>query len=324
MPVSFAHEGPTGVMATTNREAILRIEADCCVYMPRADRERGHPGRTHQGSGRRRRGGVAAKRRQRRHHLYRSDRSRRSAWRGAPWSSRRHVREGQHLPVGERERSRVHHRDRPHGVALGAASGGPDRDRGVRRSSRRPSPHMVMEQMRFGKPLSEFDPDRRKNHLFGEYQPALTVLADIAGFTIDEWTAGVASRRPRRTSRSSLARSERDSRRATDRRARPQRRRRSDPLHPVRLRFEGRRSGLGLATDGLADPSARGRRRSTSACRSPFPWATWVRTYPRSMPMGPSMPSPTSVPPARASSPPRTCPTSSRVALAMGPHGRGS
>jgi hypothetical protein len=61
--------------------------------------------------------------------------------------------------------------------------------------SRRPSAHMVMEQMRFGKPLAEFDPDRRKNHLFGEYQPPLGVLADIAGFEIDEWTAegGVAA-----------------------------------------------------------------------------------------------------------------------------------
>jgi len=61
--------------------------------------------------------------------------------------------------------------------------------------SRRPSAHMVMEQMRFGKPLSEFDPDRRKNHLFGEYQPPLTVLAELAGFEIDEWTAegGVAA-----------------------------------------------------------------------------------------------------------------------------------
>ena len=61
--------------------------------------------------------------------------------------------------------------------------------------SRRPSPHMVMEQMRFGKALEEFDPDRRKNHLFGEYQPALTILADMAGFEIDEWTAegGVAA-----------------------------------------------------------------------------------------------------------------------------------
>ncbi len=61
--------------------------------------------------------------------------------------------------------------------------------------SHRPSAHMVMEQMRFGKPLDEFDPERRKNHLFGEYQPPLTVLADLAGFEVDEWTAegGVAA-----------------------------------------------------------------------------------------------------------------------------------
>ena len=55
--------------------------------------------------------------------------------------------------------------------------------------SHRPSPHMVMVQMRFGKPMDEFDPERRKTHLFGEYQPPLTVLADAAGFTVDEWTA---------------------------------------------------------------------------------------------------------------------------------------
>jgi 4-hydroxy-tetrahydrodipicolinate reductase len=55
--------------------------------------------------------------------------------------------------------------------------------------SRRPSRHMVMDQMRFGKPLGEFDPERRKSHLFGEYQPPLTVLADAAGFDVDEWTA---------------------------------------------------------------------------------------------------------------------------------------
>ena len=63
--------------------------------------------------------------------------------------------------------------------------------------SRRPSPHMVMDQMRFGKPLEEFDPERRKTHLFGEYQPALTVLADAAGLDVDEWSAtgGVAAAR---------------------------------------------------------------------------------------------------------------------------------
>jgi 4-hydroxy-tetrahydrodipicolinate reductase len=55
--------------------------------------------------------------------------------------------------------------------------------------SHRPSPHMVMEQMRFGKPLADFDPERRKTHLFGEYQPPLTVLADAAGFAVEEWTA---------------------------------------------------------------------------------------------------------------------------------------
>ncbi len=61
--------------------------------------------------------------------------------------------------------------------------------------SYRPSANMVMEQMRFGKPVAEFDPERRKNHLFGEYQPPLSVLADAAGFTIDEWRAegGVAA-----------------------------------------------------------------------------------------------------------------------------------
>ncbi|MFI1212947.1 dihydrodipicolinate reductase [Streptomyces sp. NPDC020802] len=63
--------------------------------------------------------------------------------------------------------------------------------------SHRPSPHMVMDQMRFGKPVAGWDPDRRKTHLYGEYQPALTVLADAAGFTVDDWTAtgGVAGAR---------------------------------------------------------------------------------------------------------------------------------
>jgi 2,4-diaminopentanoate dehydrogenase len=63
--------------------------------------------------------------------------------------------------------------------------------------SRRPSPHMVMEQMGFGKPLGEFEPDRRKAHLFGEYQPSLGILADLAGFAVTEWTAegGVAAAR---------------------------------------------------------------------------------------------------------------------------------
>jgi len=54
---------------------------------------------------------------------------------------------------------------------------------------------MVIDHMRFATPLEDFDPHRRKNHLFGEYQPALTVLADVAGLGIDEWLGegGVAA-----------------------------------------------------------------------------------------------------------------------------------
>jgi 4-hydroxy-tetrahydrodipicolinate reductase len=55
--------------------------------------------------------------------------------------------------------------------------------------SRRPSPHMVMEQMGFGKSPSGLDPERRKNHLLGAFQPALSVLADLSGFDIDAWTS---------------------------------------------------------------------------------------------------------------------------------------
>jgi 4-hydroxy-tetrahydrodipicolinate reductase len=55
--------------------------------------------------------------------------------------------------------------------------------------SRRDSPHMLFEQMGYGKPLGEFDPHRRANHLLNEYVPALRQLAEAAGFTVDEWTA---------------------------------------------------------------------------------------------------------------------------------------
>ena len=53
--------------------------------------------------------------------------------------------------------------------------------------SRRPSRHMVMEQMKFGKQLSEIDPTGRINHLFYEYLPTLKVLAGIANIDVDEW-----------------------------------------------------------------------------------------------------------------------------------------
>lgn len=55
--------------------------------------------------------------------------------------------------------------------------------------SRRDSTHMLFEQMRFGKPLSEFDPNRRARHLLSEYGPPLRRLAEAAGLVVDEWTA---------------------------------------------------------------------------------------------------------------------------------------
>jgi 4-hydroxy-tetrahydrodipicolinate reductase len=188
-------EGSTGVLATTDRDAVLKLEADCCVYMARAT-----------GSGQTRAGltqdelvddvvallakgtnivttctdllarGVRLTDENRARVLEACERGSSSVW--ASGSDPGFVTETLPLALLSVQRR----------VDLIEIEEFGD-------LSRRPSPHMVLEQMRFGKPLSEFDPDRRKNHLFGEYQPALTVLADMAGFDIDEWTAegGVAA-----------------------------------------------------------------------------------------------------------------------------------
>jgi 4-hydroxy-tetrahydrodipicolinate reductase len=188
-------EGQTGVLATSDREAVLKLEADCCVYMPRAT-----------GRGQTRAGltedelvddivalvekgvnvvttctdlfarGARLTDENRARVLAACERSGASVW--ASGSDPGFMTET--LPTALLSVQRR--------VDLIEIEEFGD-------LSRRPSAHMVMEQMRFGKPLSEFDPERRKNHLFGEYQPPLTVLADLAGFTIDEWTAegGVAA-----------------------------------------------------------------------------------------------------------------------------------
>jgi 2,4-diaminopentanoate dehydrogenase len=188
-------EDETGVIATTDRTEILRLDADCCIYMARAT-----------GSGETRAGltqeelvddlvallengtnvvttctdlvagAVRLSDAQRSRLLDACRRGSASVW--ASGSDPGFITETLPLALLSIQR----HVDLIEIEEFGDLS-------------HRPSPHMVMEQMRFGKPLDEFDPDRRKNHLFGEYQPALTVLADIAGFEIDEWTAqgGVAA-----------------------------------------------------------------------------------------------------------------------------------
>lgn len=182
-------EGPTGVAATRDREAILGLGADCVVYMPRAT-----------GTGPTRAGlsqdellddivpllasgtnivttctdlfarGVRLGDERRARLLRACEKGRSSIWPSG--SDPGFITETLAFALLSLQR-RV---DRIEIEEFGDLS-------------RRPSPNLVMEQMRFGKPLGDFDPDRRKTHLFGEYQPPLTVLADAAGFDVDEWTA---------------------------------------------------------------------------------------------------------------------------------------
>ena len=188
-------EPPTGVVATTDRDAVLKLDADCCIYMPRAT-----------GKGVTRAGlseddlvaDVVA--------LLAS---------GTNIVTTVSDLFARGVRMTEENRARVMEACRQGGASVWASGSDPGFITetlpmallSIQRRvdlieieefgdlSRRPSAHMVMEQMRFGKPLDEFDPDRRKNHLFGEYQPPLSVLADYAGFDIDEWSAegGVAA-----------------------------------------------------------------------------------------------------------------------------------
>jgi 4-hydroxy-tetrahydrodipicolinate reductase len=55
--------------------------------------------------------------------------------------------------------------------------------------SRRDSPHLLFEQMGFGRPMASFD-ERRAAYLLGEFGPALGALAAAADRPIDEWKTG--------------------------------------------------------------------------------------------------------------------------------------
>src|SRR5262245_42275408 len=188
-------EGPTGVLATTDRDAVLKLEADCCIYMPRAT-----------GRGQTRAGLTEDELVEDMVALLGS---------GTNIVTTCSDLFARGVRLSEKNRARVLEACRKGGSSVWASGSDPGFVTetlpmallSIQRRvdlieieefgdlSRRPSAHMVMEQMRFGKPLAEFDPDRRKNHLFYEYQTPLTVLADMAGLTIDEWTAegGVAA-----------------------------------------------------------------------------------------------------------------------------------
>ena len=188
-------ERSTGVLATTDRDTIFKIDADCCVYMARAT-----------GSGQTRTGLTQDEL---------VDDMVALLERGTNVVTTCTDLVARGIRLSEANRERLVDACRRGSASVWASGSDPGfltetlplALLSIQRRvdlfeieefgdlSHRPSPHMVMEQMRFGKPLEEFDPDRRKNHLFGEYQPALTVLADLCGFEIDEWTAegGVAA-----------------------------------------------------------------------------------------------------------------------------------
>jgi 4-hydroxy-tetrahydrodipicolinate reductase len=190
-------EGSTGVLATTSRDTVLALDADCCVYMPRAT-----------GSGQTRAGLTEDEL---------VDDVSTLLGHGTNVVTTCSDLFARGLRMRPENRTRVTEACEKGGASVWASGSDPGFITetlplallSVQRRvdsieieefgdlSHRPSPHLVMEQMRFGKPLGEFDPDRRKNHLFGEYQPPLSVLADLAGFEVDEWTAegGVAAAR---------------------------------------------------------------------------------------------------------------------------------
>ena len=194
---SLCGEAPTGILATADRAAVLELDADCCVYMARAT-----------GTGQTRAGLTQDEL---------VDDLVALLERGTNVVTTCTDLIARAVRLSDANRTRIVDACERGGSSVWASGSDPGFVTetlplallSIQRRvdlieieefgdlSRRPSPHMVMEQMRFGKPLEEFDPDRRKNHLFGEYQPALTILADMAGFEIDEWTAegGVAAAR---------------------------------------------------------------------------------------------------------------------------------
>jgi hypothetical protein len=53
--------------------------------------------------------------------------------------------------------------------------------------SQRDSPHMLFEQMGFGRPIESFNKNR-SSYLLGEFRPSLELVVDAAGWSVDEWT----------------------------------------------------------------------------------------------------------------------------------------
>ena len=64
--------------------------------------------------------------------------------------------------------------------------------------SRRDSPHLLFEQMGFGRPIDSYD-SSRSSYLVGAFSPALGVLAGAMGRPVDAWTSAGEVAAARRT-----------------------------------------------------------------------------------------------------------------------------
>jgi 2,4-diaminopentanoate dehydrogenase len=168
-------DGPVGVLATTDRAAIRDLGADCVLYMPR---------------------------------LFDLDEVVTLLESGANVVTTRGELFGGGHRLGAEDRQRVLDACARGGSSVYATGSSPGFITEVipfallslqRRAesieieefadlSRRDSPHMLFEQMGFGRPVESYNA-KRASFLLGEFRPSLELIADAAGWTIDEWTA---------------------------------------------------------------------------------------------------------------------------------------
>lgn len=167
-------EDPVGVFATDDRVAVRALDADCVVYMPRTFDLEDVVGLLESGAnvvttrgemfGRGHRLGEEARRRV----LDACNRGNTSIY--ATGSSPGFITDALPMALLSMQR-RVELIEIEEFANL----------------SRRDSPHLLFEQMGFGKPVASYD-SRRSAYLLGEFSPALAMLAEAADRPVDDWS----------------------------------------------------------------------------------------------------------------------------------------
>lgn len=178
-------EGAAGVVATTDREAVLALDADCAVYMPRAADLDDVTALLASGTNV---VTTCADLYDGGHRLRAADRTRvlDACTRGgtslfATGSSPGFITDALPFALLSLQR-RVDSIEIEEFADL----------------SRRDSPHLLFQQMKFGQPLAAYDASRA-SHLLGAFGPALGTLAEAAGRPVDDWSCTSEAAAARRT-----------------------------------------------------------------------------------------------------------------------------